>query len=52
MFVYLCFVILIAYHMIIHVYMDVDSTFGVVLEMWGPEAMRQRWSGSRLVRDQ
>jgi hypothetical protein len=33
--------------MIIYVYMDVDSTFGVVLQMWDPEAVRQRWSGSQ-----
>jgi hypothetical protein len=29
-------------------YMDVDTISGVVLQMWDPEAERQRWSGSRL----
>jgi hypothetical protein len=35
-----------------YVYMYVDSTFGVGLQMWGPKAVRQIWLGIQLARDQ
>ena len=41
-----------SYHLIIYVYMDVYTIFGVVLQMWDPKAERHRWSGIWLARDQ
>jgi hypothetical protein len=40
-----------SYHLIIYVYMDVDYVFGIVLQMWDPEVVRQRMLGSRLIVD-